>query len=322
MQEFNGANVVLTGATGFIGRAVWDRLARAQANVFAVARDEAALRSIGEEYSLPATPLIADLARPDQFLDAIRELRPDVIINTAGYGVAPDERASDVAEMLNAQLPGWIAQAAAENQQATWRGQAFVHVGSGFEYGSVDGPVDEHTAAHPQNNYAETKLRGTEAVSRVREQTGLRCTTARVFTVYGPGEHPHRLLPSLLRAAHAKQPVDLTAGLQERDFTFVGDVAEGILRLAIARDVPPVVNVATGRSTSIRAFAEEVLRAAGAPPDLVNFGAIPTRPDEVRQGPVATAQLMAVTGWVPKTSVADGIRATVEAYQVESRVLR
>ena len=323
LHAYAGAKVVLTGATGFIGRAVWRRLNQLGADVHASARRMASIEAAMSAHKLSATPLPADLDDPGILVAAIARIRPVILINAAGYGVAPGERDPETAHRINTVLPQRLAETVATTRPgSTWRGQAMVHIGSGFEYGSVPGPVLEDTPAHPQNLYAETKLHGTEAVTQIQGKTFAPIVVARVFTVYGPGEHPHRLLPSLLRAAITNTPVDLTAGLQERDFTYVDDVAEGLLRLGATRAAPAVLNLASGRNTSIRRFAEAALKVVHAPPEIANFGAIPSRTDEVLQGAVSVARLVDALGWHPATTITEGIRLTACNFQESGQVLR
>ena len=310
LAPYRGARVLVTGAGGFIGGWVWRLLARAGAEVWAVGR--APLRP---PPGARGGTLTADLARPGALAQACRRVRPALVINLAGYGVDPAERDPALARRLNADLPAEAALAAGDADGADgWRGQRLVHAGSAFEYGSADGVVDEETEPAPRTAYAQAKLEGTRRVAEARRATGVSAVTARLATVYGPGEHPHRLLPTLFRAAASGEPVALTAGAQERDFTCVRDVAEGLLRLGAAGHAPDVVNLATGRLTTVRAFAECALRVAGAGAHRVRFGAVPYRDDEVWQGPLAVGRLRAATGWIPPTGVEDGIRAAHAAF--------
>ena len=134
--------------------------------------------------------------------------------------------------------------------------------------------------------------------------------SARLATVYGPGEHDHRLLPSLLRAAASRQPLKLTAGKQERDFTFVGDVVEGMLRLgSLSADIPPVVNLATGNPVSVREFVESARDQLEVDPELLLLGALPYREDEVWQGPLNVTLLDNLLAWRPRIGLHEGIAA-------------
>ena len=123
---------------------------------------------------------------------------------------------------------------------------------------------------------------------------GLQALVARLFTVYGPGEHEGRLLPTLLNAARTGQPAELTNGLQQRDFIYVEDVAEGLLRLGLSCGTPgEVVNLATGHLTTVRECAETAARVLSLSAERLRFGTLPTRAEEMQHDPVTLDRLWA-----------------------------
>jgi len=306
---YAGTPVVVLGATGFIGRWVARKLCQAGARLHLIVRDAASLKHAH------GVVIECDLARPDakQFLtETFRRIRPAVVFNLAGYGVDPGDRDEQLFQALNTELPRAIMEAAAASKAPEWPGQNVVHAGSALEYGEARGNLAENGPANPTTLYGKTKLEGTLAVAR-SDAFGLRAVTARLFTVYGPGERSGRLLPSLIAAARSGAPLKLTAGTQQRDFTYVENVADGLLRLGAAPCVPGgVVNLATGRLTSVRRFAETGGRVLGIPEENLIFGAIPTRAEEMSHEPVSIELLRSVIGVVPETSIADGIRRTLE----------
>ncbi|MGH7702012.1 MAG: NAD-dependent epimerase/dehydratase family protein, partial [Gemmatimonadales bacterium] len=272
------------------------------------------MESVQKRYAFRGTFLEADLARPGAFAQLVGDLHPHLTINLVGYGVDREERDAGLARRLNAELPVEIAGEIARRPPETdWAGQRLIHVGSAFEYGSAEGSVHEETSCAPASVYGQTKLAGTRGVAQIRRETGLAAVTLRIATVYGPGEHPHRLLPSLIRASHTGETLSLTAGGQERDFTFVGDVAEGILRTAAVARVPwDTINLATGELTTVRAFATCAIERLGLGPGKVAFGALPYREDEVWQGRIEVGRMKQVLEWVPATGIAEGVRRTIE----------
>jgi nucleoside-diphosphate-sugar epimerase len=140
--------------------------------------------------------------------------------------------------------------------------------------------------------------------------------TARLFTVYGPGEHEGRLLPSLLETAKTGKPLRLTAGQQRRDFTYVEDAADGLLRLGLSASEPgEVVNLATGTLNSVRAFAGIAADELEIPPDKLQFGAIPVRGEEMKHSEVSVKRLLLLTSWIPPTTITQGIQKTVSFMQ-------
>jgi nucleoside-diphosphate-sugar epimerase len=145
------------------------------------------------------------------------------------------------------------------------------------------------------------------------QRNELRGISARLFTVYGPGEHAGRLLPALLAARAASGPIELSAGLQRRDFTYVDDVAEGLLRLGLLPEplAEGALNLATGRLASVRDFALAAAGVLGIDERRLQFGALPTRPEEMAHDPVSVRRLGDLVGWTPGTSIEEGVQRTV-----------
>jgi nucleoside-diphosphate-sugar epimerase len=107
----------------------------------------------------------------------------------------------------------------------------------------------------------------------------------------------------------------LTSGEQLRDFAYVEDVAEGLLRLGLAQANPgQIVDLATGQLTSVRRFIEVAAPVLGIPNHCLQFGtiAMPEREKDWdrEQVPVAVRQLRRLTGWLPTTGIEQGIRKT------------
>ncbi|HYK62410.1 MAG TPA: NAD(P)-dependent oxidoreductase [Bryobacteraceae bacterium] len=306
-MTYSGVRAVVLGASGFIGSWVARKLGEAGAETHLVVRDSA-----GVAAALGGRVFEADLAQPGAPAGIFEEIRPAIVFNLAGYGVDPSERDVDLSERLNALLPRAICDAAARWRDCYWLGQHVIHVGSALEYGEVSSDLREDGPANPTPVYGQTKLQGTLHIAKCAKTLELRAVTARLFTVYGPGEHCGRLLPSLIEAARAEKPLELTAGTQLRDFTYVEDVAEGLLRLGLAQAEPgSVVNLATGHLTMVRSFAETAARILSMPMENLKFSAVPTRAEEMRHEPISIERLRQITRIVPSTGIEEGIRRTL-----------
>ena len=319
LRMYRGRRVLLTGASGFLGRWVARLLHEGGAELWMIGRTPQFLDALGSVYGISGNIITADLNEPGSFAGVLRRAKPQVTFHLAGYGVDPAECDAALAERLNHTLVEEIATAIAALPPDDWSGARLIHAGSAAEYGAVPGPVYENTPTNPVNLYGRTKLAGTEALCRIVAERKLAATTARLFTIYGPGEHAHRLLPSLIEAAQTGRSLALTAGEQQRDFTYVADAAEGLLRLGcLPGAAPAMVNLATGMLTRVRRFAETATEVLGLAPGQLNFGALPYRPDETPHGPVSTTLLEATTGWKPATPVREGIEKTV-AFEVRPK---
>jgi nucleoside-diphosphate-sugar epimerase len=307
---YRGATVAVLGASGFIGRWVARALIASGATVVLVARRAASIhRALVAEQRV--TVREADLASASAVRDAVTGIRPAIVFNLAGYGVDRDERHEEPARAINAGLPGWIAEAMADVPAERWRGQRVVHAGSALEYGEIGGDLNEASHPHPTTLYGRTKLAGTLALRDTCASAGIRGLTARLFTVYGAGEHRGRLLPTLLEARRSEERIPLSAGLQRRDFTYVEDVAGGLVRLGTLATPAPgeIINLASGMLTEVRAFVLEAAGVLGIATGRLDFGALPTRTEEMQHDPVSVRRLRALLAdGVPGTPIREGVR--------------
>jgi UDP-glucose 4-epimerase len=316
---YRGIRAVVLGAAGFIGRWVARSLCEQGARLFMVVRDAERAERIFSTYDIRGEVVEFDLKRLEDLRKMIVKLRPSITFNLAGYGVDPSERDEADAFRLNADLPQTLCEAITECRDQEWMGQNLVHTGSALEYGEIGGDLAEDSQPAPATLYGKSKLAGTQAVARCCGEYGVRGVTARLFTVYGPGEHECRLAPSLMDAARTGQTIRLTDGRQRRDFIYVADVAEGLLRLGLSSAASgEIVNLATGRLTTVRQFVEQAAGILNIPDERLLFGALPTRTEEMSHSPVAIDRLKRLTGWTPPTSIPDGIR---KAWAFESQWL-
>ena len=307
--SYKDVRVLILGASGFIGRQVASRLCQSGADLVLAVRNAGSLSK--QQFS--GEVLEIDLLDFDAVAGLIMQASPMVVFNLAGYGIDPGERDETKAWRINADLLSELLKAISRVPATRWQGQRIVHTGSALEYGTSTGDLSETSTPAPTTLYGQTKLAGTMALQRDSRSMGIASVTARLFTVYGPGEHPGRLLPSLLEAARNGNPLELTAGEQQRDFTYVEDVVEGLLKLGITNTLPgDIVNVATGQLTSVRQFVETAARIMGIPRDHLHFGALPTRVEEMQHKPVAVRKLKELTSWLPSISVAQGIKLTCQ----------
>jgi nucleoside-diphosphate-sugar epimerase len=310
--RYAGVPVLVLGATGFIGRWVVRALAGCRAEIAVAVRDEDRAHSYLQADRVSARVWPVDLSQRRVATELVRGIRPAIVFNLAGYGVDRAERDPNIMKTINTSLVEELCGQLA-GESTGWHGVRLVHVGSALEYGAIRGPLHEGSAANPTTAYGRTKLDSTRFIERAGSTMRVQAVTARLFTVYGPGEHPGRLLPSLIETARTGARLPLSAGRQRRDFTYVEDIAESLLRLgATPAAAGTVVNVATGRLTSVREFVETAARILPIDRNALAFGELPTRADEMWHDDVDVTRMRNVTSWVPSTTIADGIRRSWE----------
>ena len=312
-RSYHGVTALVLGASGFIGRWVTRALVQKGARVVALARDPGAIGTARSWWNGPVEVVGCDVLDFASLAQSVAAVRPAITFNLAGYGVAAGERDAAVTQRLNADLVVALGTTLVTTRDPNWSGLALVNAGSSAEYGQTDGPVSGDGPAEPITEYGRAKLAGSLGLARLCQQQDLPGATARLFMVYGAGEHPHRLFPSLLRAARTGEAIALSDGRQRLDFTYVEDVAEGLLRLGVSKPaIGEIVNLATGRLTQVRTFVHTAAELLGMKPDQLRFGEAAPRSDDVRYGPVRTSRFHQITHWTASTSIVEGIRRTMD----------
>jgi UDP-glucose 4-epimerase len=310
--------VLVTGASGFIGRHVAAALQAAGADVAVLARDPA---RVDAAIASRAVVLHADLNNTGEFASVIARFRPAILFNLAGYGVARDERDEVITRHVNMHAVGEAIEAMSADADEAWEGARIVQAGSALEYGAITEPLDENAQPLPTTSYGQTKLAATTILKHAREQVGFPSVTARLFTVFGPGERQGRLFPTLLAARATKGRIPLSIGTQSRDWVYVEDVATALVALGrvpaatlVGGQPPfdaPSINVASGNLTSVRDFALAAARALGIDEARLGFGDVPQHPDEMFHGPVPVVRLQTAIGFLPPADPSSGLARAV-----------
>ena len=178
-------------------------------------------------------------------------------------------------------------------------------------------PKAENLEPLPRSPYAAAKLAGEQFVLSFARAGFVEGVALRYFNVFGPRQDPNSayaaVVPAFLKSARDQTPVPLYGdGFQTRDFTFVENVVEANL-LAATKPAPEVsgwvVNVGSGRRTSLRELMELVDDITGCP---VVIDPCPPRGGDVRDSLAALDRAAAVLGYRPRVSLAQGLKHTWE----------
>jgi nucleoside-diphosphate-sugar epimerase len=300
------ANVLVTGASGFIGVHLVNRLLSEGSRVTVLARSSSALP---QEWN----DRLSVVACGDFSERGLRQLLPapfDTVFHLAAYGVRPNHRDIDEMIAINVGLPVALVRLCAE-----WRAR-MVMAGTFSEYRSPSSRelLTEASPLEQGKLYGSSKAAGGLIASAIASSSGTGFRLLRLFKVYGAGEAPHRLLPALVSGMARRERVAISAGTQVLDFVYIDDVVEAMQRADThCRDKGGIAtwNVATGRAHSVREFAERVAAAMNAEPSLLGFGAIDMRKDDEPWLVGSPDLLRAGLGWQPMTGLDDGISAAV-----------
>jgi nucleoside-diphosphate-sugar epimerase len=256
--------LLLTGATGFVGRQVHAELNARGIPVRAVVRTGTEARLIAPTERIVTT---GDVFGETAAWWARACAGIDIVLHAAWYA----EPGKYLHSPKNAEcLSGTLALASGAAEAGVRR---FVGLGTCFEYDVSAGTLSIETPLKPATPYAEAKAAAFNALSELLPPRGVSFAWYRLFYLYGEGEDEHRLVPSLHRHLAAGEPVELTSGRQVRDFLDVHEAARMIADATLGSVQGPV-NICSGVPITVRALAERIADGYGRS-DLLRFGARP-----------------------------------------------
>jgi nucleoside-diphosphate-sugar epimerase len=294
------SRVVLTGASGFVGRQVLASLLAAGHEVHALARTAPAdaERSAATWHEID---LLADPALRSGGL--LAEIEPEVLVHLAWY-------AEHGAYWHSSENVRWVeASLALLRAFAAAGGRRTVIAGTCAEYEWSREVYAEDAPLHPATLYGAAKHGLHLVAAAFAEQAGIELAWARLFFLYGPHEDPGRFVPSLVAALLRSEAAPMTEGLQRRDFLHVADVGAALAALADSGLTGPV-NVASGEAVELRELAGLIGELTGHP-ELLQLGALPTREGEPAELRADTSRLRDELGWRASLTLEQGLADTI-----------
>lgn len=288
--------ILITGATGFIGSA-FARLALNRGH-FVAGLKRSGTRVPAWGLNHPNIRWISGTIESCPWQE-INEFRPDTCVHTAWitapgvYLESPEnERFRDISlEFLGRLVGDGIRQV--------------VTLGTCIEYQSSTTPLREDiTPLAPTTTYSRCKNELRLALERLVPASGFRLCWARVFYPYGPGEHPSRLCSSILHKLGKGEPVLLKTPQSRKDYIYVDDVAAAIGTL-VETGFAGTVNLGTGGGVTVRQIASLLGNLVGRPELITEALTISADPYPVV---IADATKLRNLGWMPSTSIDDGLR--------------
>lgn len=255
--------VLLTGATGFVGRQVYKSLLNLGVKVRVVVRDGKAAEIASSEY-LESIVVTKDLFSENDIWWAQVCNGVDIVIHMAWY-VEPGKYL-DSPKSLDC-LMGTLTLAKGAAQAKVRR---FIGIGTCFEYDLTDGHLSIDTPLKPSTPYAAAKAAAYIALSKWLPTQEIEFVWCRLFYLYGEGEDSRRLVPYLRTMLESGRPAELTSGKQIRDFLDVREAGKMISQAAFSQAQGPV-NICSGVPITVRTLAEKVADEYGRR-DLLLFG--------------------------------------------------
>lgn len=190
-----------------------------------------------------------------------------------------------------------------------------VHTSSSEVYGTAQRvPIDETHPLEAQSPYAASKIACDKLAQSFHLSYGLPVVTLRPFNTYGPRQSARAIIPTIISQALTQKKVFLGSMHPTRDFVFVADTVDAFIRIAEAEGVEGrTYHVGTGQEISIGQIADKIIEIIGG--DIpVTFDPTRIRPtaSEVNRLICDSARAKADLGWEARNSLEQGLRQTID----------
>lgn len=307
---------VLTGAAGFIGSSLTDRLLASGHEVVGVDSFDGAYdaglkrRNLSGAVESPGFTLIeGDVRSPGRFARSFEGGQVDAVVHLAARaGVARSVEEPLVCEEVNVGGTLSVLEAARKRQVPV------LLVSSSSVYGEPEGEASsEEHPPRPLSPYAASKRAAELFAAAYSRLFGLSVCVARLFSVYGPRQRPDMAVHLFAESLLSGRKVSLFGeGRLSRDLTYIDDATDGLLaclrRLEERQGAFEVYNIGSGRSVEVR----EVLRLLERLLDRrALFRVSPSRPFEPSRTCADLSRSRSVLGYAPRITLEEGLRRFV-----------
>ncbi len=295
--------VIVTGASGFIGRHVLNPLVERGYQVFALSSEERNPNFLGVIWKQ------VDLFDSKAVEAVCRAVQADVLLHLA-WRTTPGVFWSSPENFrwieVSLQLFRFFIEAG---------GRRIISAGTCTEYDGSYSVCNEETPCQPSTTYGVCKAALHSLLMAMKKELGISYVWGRIFQVYGPGEHFQRFVPTLIQGILKGEKNSFSHGRQVRDFIFVKEAAELFVHL-LDSDQEGVFNIGSGSGVSLRELAALAFQKIGGE----TYCRFDERPVSSFESPVLIADMSKakdLLNWVPKINLEEGLGLCIQEWRRE-----
>jgi dTDP-glucose 4,6-dehydratase len=316
-NALTGKKVLVTGAGGFIGSHLVERLYNLGAELRAFVRynsraDAGYLKQLDPAVLNSIEIVAGDLRDSHAVAEAVRGT--DIVFHLGALISIPYSY-HHPREVVETNVMGTLNVLMAARQHGLAR---IIHTSTSEVYGTaLRVPIDENHPLQGQSPYSASKIAADKLAESFALSYELPVVTVRPFNTYGPRQSARAVIPTIITQALTRDVIRLGNLDTRRDFTYVSDTVNGFIRAAQAEGVEgQTYNLGTGCEVTIGELAENIIAIAGHPVT------IETDPQRLRPGKSEVMRLLSDNllaqeklAWTPEVSLEDGLRRTVDWVQ-------
>ena len=308
---WNGKRVLVTGAGGFIGSHLVERLVELGATTRALVhyRSNGSWGWLDHSAVKDDVEVVAgDVGDRDGMAQALQNV--EIVFHLAAFIAIP--YSYQVPEsFIRANVLGTLTVLQAARAQGVER---FVHTSTSEVYGTARAvPIDERHPLQAQSPYAASKIAADKLVESFGLSFGLPVVTVRPFNTFGPRQSARAIVPTIITQCLTDTTVRLGHLTPTRDLNYVSDTVEGLVRAATsARVVGCTINLGSGREIAMGELAKLIAELSERPAQIEQ-DVRRLRPQESEVERLAADNRLAkeLLGWQPAVSLEEGLRLTI-----------
>jgi NDP-hexose 4,6-dehydratase len=305
--------VLVTGADGFIGSHLTDKLIKNGAivsifirnNSLLIKKDSQNFRNIGHQIKNLKSIITGDIGSRDS-VELIRKNNPNIIFHLAADAYVPNSFDHPI-EVKETNLDGTLNVLHAAMNINT---EQIVCTSSSEIYGTHDNAINEKTPLYPSSPYAASKVAADRYCFSYWNTYGLPISIIRPFNTYGP-RHTYDVIPKFIKLALVGKALTIHGdGTQTRDFTYIDDMVNAFLLMGSdKKTIGQSVNFGSGKDVSINDIAKMIISASNSKSEIKH---IEERTSEVSKLLCNYNKAKKLFGWAPTIGIEEGIKKNVE----------
>ncbi len=298
--------ILIVGGTGFIGY----HLAKKCLNKGWTTHSLSSKKPIKKRYLKKVKYLICDISIKRSLKKKIKD-NYNFVVNLGGYVDHSNIKKTYKSHFLGCKNLSEIF----INSEIS----AFIQIGSSSEYGKNKSPQHEKLNCKPSSIYGQSKLLATKHLINLYHKKNFPCTVLRLYQVYGPLQDYNRFITFIIKSCINNVNFPCSHGNQFRDFIYVSDVVEAIIKSLVKRESKgKIINIGSGKVKKIKNVIEIIRRLVkGGKP---KYGAIKLRKDEMINVSPNLKLSKNLLNWKSKISFKKGLNNTIKYITKDLRI--
>ena len=316
-MKWDKRKVLITGAGGFIGSHLTEKLVKLGAQVKAFVRynsrnDRGLIEILPSHIKDKIEIIMGDLRDPEAVRNATKDI--DIVFHLGALIAIPYSYIHP-REVVETNVMGTLN---ILNSARDYGVENIIHTSTSEVYGTAQYvPIDEQHPLQGQSPYSASKIGADKLAESFFRSFDLPISIVRPFNTYGPRQSARAVIPTIISQALTRNEIFLGSLFPTRDLTYVDDIVDGYIKVAVSdKAMGEVINLGSGFEISIGDLAKKILNV------LKKNIKIVTHSDRVRPSKSEVERLFAdiskakkLIGWEPKISLDEGLSYTIEWYK-------